>query len=82
MTWWTTADLLGGLILLPTLAATFGRLIATLLHIERELTPITENCVAIAAQLDSVPRLAETEVLTGAGVAGVARCTNALEAAL
>jgi hypothetical protein len=82
MTWWTSADLLGGLVLLPALAVTFGRLIATLRRIAGKIGLITDDCAAIAAELDGVPRLAETELLTGAGIAGVVRCTDALAAAL
>lgn len=82
MTWWITADLLGGLVLLPALAATFARLVATLRRIAGLIGPITEVCTAIVAELHAVPRLTETEVLTGAGVAGVVRCTDALAAAL
>lgn len=81
MTWWTIADLVGGLVLLPALALTFGRLILTLRRIALQIEPITENCTGVLPHLHAVPRLAETEVLTGAGVAGITRCSDALAVA-
>lgn len=78
MNWWTGADLLGVLVLLPALTVVFWRLLATLGHIATLLVPITEDCEAITGELDGISRLAETEVLTGAGLAGVTRCTSAL----
>jgi hypothetical protein len=82
MSWWTAADIVGGVVLLPALTVTFGRLVGTLRRILGEIEPISQNCVSLAADLHSLPRLAETEVLTGAGVAGVVRCKDALAAAL
>lgn len=78
MNWWTIADLIGVFVLLPVLTVPFVGLIKTLRNIADLLAPITEDCEAIAAGLDGVSRLAETEVLTSAGLAGVTRCTNAL----
>jgi hypothetical protein len=40
---------------------------------------IIENTTEIVDDLHAIPRLAETEMLTGAGLAGVARYTSALE---
>jgi len=72
----------GGVVLLPALIATFVRLVVALRRILDEIAPITQNCLFLVADLDSLPRLAETEVLTGAGVAGIVRCKDALAASL
>jgi len=79
---WILADALAALVLVPALAITLGRLLRTLRGIAAELVPITAHCAEIVPLLDAVPRLAEAEMLTGAGLAGVTRYTTALEKAL
>ncbi len=72
-------DLLGALVLVPALAITFGRMLVSLRAIASGLELIIENTTEIVDDLHAIPRLAETEMLTGAGLAGVARYTSALE---
>jgi hypothetical protein len=81
MNWWIAADLLGAFVLVPALAVAFGGLIRTLRTIVGMLPTLVDDCAAITGELDGVSRLAETEMLTSAGLAGVTRCTEALAAA-
>lgn len=76
---WVAGDLLGALVLVPALAITFGRLLLTLRTIAAGLERIIESTTEIVGDLHAIPRLAETEMLTGAGLAGVTRYTSALE---
>lgn len=79
---WIVGDLIGGFALLPALVVTFGRLILTLRSIARALAGIVDCNREVLEHLHAIPRLSETEMLTGAGVPGVVRYTSALENAL
>ena len=81
MTAWTVGDLLG-ILALAALAITFGRLILTLRAIVTGLDAITEANAGIVEDLHAIPRPAETQMLTTAGLPGVMRYTGALEQAL
>lgn len=79
---WIAGDLLGALVLVPALAVTLSRLLLSLRAILRGLDAIIVGNNEVLAQLHAIPRLAETEMLTGAGLPGVLRYTGALEQAL
>jgi hypothetical protein len=78
MIWWYVADLLGVFVLLPALALFLRRLVRPLAAADRHITDIRDHVTAIAVALDGVPNLAETQMLTGSGLPGVERYTDAL----
>lgn len=82
MTWWSLANALGGLVLLPALAWFLIRLERPLAALRGHAASILVSCGEITAALDELPRLDETQMLTGAGGPGVERITEALEQAL
>jgi hypothetical protein len=77
-TWWYVADLLGVFAFLPALAVCLRRLERPLALADKHTTRIRDDVTAIAAALDGLPGLAETQMLTGSGQPGVVRYTEAL----
>lgn len=82
MNTWIVGDLIGAVVLVPALGITLGRLLLTLRSIARGLDVIVDSNSEVLGHLHAIPRLAETELLTGAGLPGVTRYTSTLEQAL
>lgn len=82
MHWWYIADALGVVVFVPALAYALRRLIRPLRALDRTLRGIAADSAVIAASLDGVDALAETQMLTAAGLPGVVRVSDALDGAL
>lgn len=83
MNWWyLLGDALGAFVLLPALVWSLIRLVRPLVTLRGHAASILASCGEIAAAVDELPRLGETQMLTGSGGPGVERITEALEQAL
>ena len=78
MFWWILTDSAVLLLALPGLAWALWTLVTPLRAISAVLEEIGRDCNAIAPALDKIPDLAETELFTGAGLAGITRYADAL----
>lgn len=82
MDWWYVGDGLGIVVFIPALVVALAHVIRPLKMIDSHLAVIVEGCNEIAASLDGLPGLSETEFLTSAGLPGIVRYAEALEQAL
>ncbi len=79
MTWLIIGDLLGLFALLPALYRALIKLEDSLDVIDQNLTDIVAECKLIVPALDGVAKLAETQMLTGAGSFAIVRYTDELQ---
>lgn len=79
MTWLIIGDLLGLLVLLPGLYRALIHLENSLRTVDENLTNILAECQLIVPALDGVARLAEAQMLTGAGSFGIVRYGDELQ---
>lgn len=73
MAWLIFGTLLGVLVLLPLLYRALDALEGSLHVIDGHIQNIVDECRLIPPALDGVSGLAETQMLTGAGSAGIVR---------
>ena len=78
MHWLIIGDVLGVFVLLPLLARSLVALEGSLHKINKTIDQIVVECRLIPPTLDHVPRLAETQMLTGAGSMGIVRYSEEL----
>ena len=79
MDWWYVSDGIGIVVFVPALVISLMRVVQPLRTIDRHLAAIVGECNSIAASLDALPGLSETELLTGAGQPGIVRYADAME---
>lgn len=79
MIWLIIGDLVGLLVVVPTLHRTFGALQASLTVIDQALGEVVAECQRIVPALDGVPALAQTQTLTAAVPSLVGRYVGELE---
>lgn len=82
MFWWYIADAVGAVVFLPALIFSLHKLIGPLRTLDEHLRAIASDSVHITASLDGIAGLSETQMLTGAGLPGIVRISDALEGAL
>jgi hypothetical protein len=81
MNWWLLGDLAMLIAFIPSELVCLLRLERTLAEVSGHIERILPDCVVIAGELDGIPNLEETQMLTGSGEPAIVRYTDALEGA-
>lgn len=81
MNWWLLGDLAMVVIFIPSELMCLLRLEKPLREVADHIEHILSDCVVIAGDLDGIPNLEETQMLTGSGEPAIIRYSEALDAA-
>lgn len=79
MSWWWIGNAVLILVVIPLVIVLAQAVIRPAIEIRRYADDILENGIAVTANLDPVPALADTRHLVGETLAGAARYVRALD---